>query len=411
MIVVIGGGPAGFMGAITARETRPEEPVVLLEKYQHVLRKVLVSGGGRCNLTNECHDPQELMKHYPRGGKELRGAFHHFGPSDTMDWFTGRGVPLKSEPDGRVFPASDSSTSIVEVLRAAAYESGVEIRTCCGVESITREENNFRIELNDGSFLTCEKVLLATGGQTSGDGQGGLQLAAGLGHRIEPPVPSLFTFKSQDPLLYGLAGLAVGNVSVKAAGDGFPQKGIQETGPLLITHWGVSGPSILRLSAWGARFMSDAEYRFNLLVDWCPEINPNDLQAQLIQWAESNGRKQVSHGPELQIPRRMWEALLEKVDVPRDRKWAELGKKSRNSLIEALKATDMVVYGKTVNKEEFVTCGGVRLKEVNFKTMESRVVPGLFFAGEVLDIDGITGGFNFQNCWTTGFLAGKGILS
>jgi len=265
--------------------------------------------------------------------------------------------------------------------------------------------------LRDGTEWACSKVLLATGGQTSGDGQGGLGLAASLGHGIESPVPSLFTFKSQDPLLYGLAGLAVGKVTLKATGEGFPQKGIVETGPVLVTHWGMSGPAILRLSAWGARAMADAEYRFNLMVDWCPDIDRGDLDRMLIQWAEDNGRKQVSHGPELDVPRRMWEAILEKIEVPRDRKWAELGKKNRVQLVEALKATNLSVYGQAMNKEEFVTCGGVRLKEVDFKTMESRLQPGLFFAGEVLDIDGITGGFNFQGCWTTGFLAGMGMSS
>ena len=413
-IAVIGGGPAGFFAAITAKEMRPDAPVILLEKHQHVLRKVLVSGGGRCNLTNDCHDPKELVKQYPRGGRELIGAFHRFGPVEVMDWFTQRGVPLKTEPDGRVFPASDSSSNIVEALRFAAYQSGVEIRTRCGVEGLgfdSGKNSGFILELSDGSKLTCAKVLLATGGQTSGGGQGGLALAESLGHGIESPVPSLFTFKSQDPLLYGLAGLAVTKVRIKATGTGFPKKGLMETGPVLVTHWGLSGPAVLRLSAWGARAMAASEYRFNLMVDWCPDTEPGDLDQVLIQWAEANGRKQVSHGPELDVPRRMWDALLEKVNIPNDRKWAELGKKNRVLLVEALKATKLSVYGKTANKEEFVTCGGVRLKDVDFKTMESRLQPGLFFAGEVLDIDGITGGFNFQGCWTTGFLAGMGMSS
>lgn len=410
MIVIIGGGPAGFYAAITIKEARPDMKVVLLEKHQNVLRKVLVSGGGRCNLTNNCLDPRELVKHYPRGGRELIGAFHNFGPAEIMDWFTGQNVPLKSEPDGRVFPASDSSTNIVEALRSAAFEAGVEIRTKCGV-AFLEKESEFILKLNDGSELKCSKVLLATGGQTSGDGQGGLALAEDLGHGIVEPVPSLFTFKSQAPLLYGLAGLAASKVTVKATGEGFPKKGLIETGPVLVTHWGLSGPAILRLSAWGARAMADTDYRFTLTIDWCPDISRDELDKLLVKWAEDNGKKQVSHSPDIEVPRRMWEALLEKVEIPRDRKWAELGKKNRARLNEALKATSLSVYGKTMNKEEFVTCGGVRLKEVDFKTMESRLVPGLFFAGEVLDIDGITGGFNFQGCWTTGFLAGMGMSS
>ena len=413
MIVIIGGGPAGFFAAITAREARQDVPVVLLEKHQNVLRKVLVSGGWRCNVTNDCHDPRELVKRYPRGGRELIGAFHRFGPADIISWFEDHGVPLKAEPDGRIFPVSDASSDIVETLRAAAHQSGVEIRTRCGVESVQFDSDagEFFLELGDGTKLRCEKVLLATGGQTSGDGQGGLALASSLGHDIENPVPSLFTFKIQNPLLEGLAGVAASNVAIKATGEGFPGKGLSETGPVLVTHWGLSGPAVLKLSAWGARVMSDAGYRFSLMVDWCPETARSDLDTILIKWADDHGRKQTSHGPELGLPRRLWEALLEKSEIPRDRKWAELGKKNRNRLVEALKATSLGVYGKATNKEEFVTCGGIRLKDVDFKTMESRLQPGLFFAGEVLDIDGITGGFNFQGCWTTGFLAGQGIHS
>ncbi len=413
MIAVIGGGPAGYFAAITAREARPDVPVVLLEKHQNVLRKVLVSGGWRCNVTNNCHDPRELVKRYPRGGRELIGAFHRFGPADIINWFEDHGVPLKTEPDGRIFPVSDASSDIVETLRSAAHQSGVELRTRCGVESAQFDSGagEFILELSDGGKLRCEKVLLATGGQTSGDGQGGLALASSLGHDIENPVPSLFTFKIQDPLLDGLAGVAASSVAVKATGEGFPSKGLSETGPVLVTHWGLSGPAILKLSAWGARTMSDAGYRFSLMVDWCPGTARGDLGTILIKWAEDHGRKQISHGPELGLPRRLWEALLEKSGIPKDRKWAELGKKNRIQLVEALKTTNLGVYGKAMNKEEFVTCGGIRLKDVDFKSMESRLQPGLFFAGEVLDIDGITGGFNFQGCWTTGFLAGMGIIS
>lgn len=412
MIIVIGGGPAGYFAAITAKEASPDASVLLLEKHQRVLRKVLVSGGWRCNLTNDCHDPRDLVKNYPRGGRELLGAFHKFAPGDISGWFEDRGVPLKTEPDGRVFPASDSSADIVEALQKAAFKAGVEIQTKCGVNSIKfdSDSNEFLLDLNNGTKLQCSKVLIATGGQTSGDQLGGLGLAASLGHSIDDPVPSLFTFKSQDPLLYGLAGVAASKVSVKVLGDSFPAKGLSETGPIMVTHWGLSGPVILRLSAWGARAFANCDYRFNLMVNWCPEIPRNDLDALLIKWAEEHGKKHLSHRPELGIPKRLWESLLEKVEIPGDRKWAELGKKSRNRLLEALTATNLSIYGKSANKEEFVTCGGVRLKEISFKTMESRIQPGLFFAGEVMDIDGITGGFNFQGCWTTGYLAGLGLV-
>jgi predicted Rossmann fold flavoprotein len=412
MIVVIGGGPAGFFAAIAAREAVQGVPVVLLEKHQHVLRKVLVSGGGRCNVTHDCQDPKELVKRYPRGGRELIGPFHRFGPGDMVAWFTHRRVPIKTESDGRMFPVSDSSSTIVEALRAAARENGVDVRTRCGVTNMEfdPERPGFRLKLSDGTDLDCQKVLIATGGQTSGDGTGGLGLAASLGHGIEKPVPSLFTFKIQDSLLQNLAGVAVPDVAVTAKGGSLPKKGLTETGPVLVTHWGLSGPAVLRLSAWGARELADLDYKFSLTVDWCSPMAPSDLDDRLKQWADDNGRKQISHGPDLGVPRRLWDALLEKCGIPRESKWAELGKKSRVRLVEALKSTVFSVDGKSLNKEEFVTCGGVRLSEVNFKTMESRLVPGLFFAGEVLDIDGITGGFNFQQCWTTGYLAGRGMV-
>ncbi len=411
MIVVIGGGPAGFFAAITARTFRPETPVILLEKYNDVLRKVVISGGGRCNVTHDCHDPRELAKRYPRGGRELISGFHRFGPSDVANWFDDHHVPIKIEADGRMFPESDSSASIVEALLVSAQKIGVEVRKRCGVVGVqfNRDEGNFSVELDTGRNLECQQLLIATGGQTSGDGFGGLGMAADLGHGIQDPVPSLFTFKIQDSLLHDLAGVAVQEVAVKAVVPGLPKKGLLETGPLLVTHWGLSGPAVLRLSAWGARAMAEADYRFQLRIDWCPNLTHNDLGNLLTNWADDNGRKQVAQSPELGLPRRMWLALLQKFGIDRETKWAQFGKKNLARLVEKLKTTELEVTGKALNKEEFVTCGGVRLAEVDFKTMESRLVPGLFFAGEVLDIDGITGGFNFQSCWTTGFLAGKGM--
>ncbi len=411
MIIVIGGGPAGIFAAITARITRPDVPVILLEKYNDLLRKVVVSGGGRCNVTHNCHDPRDLAKQYPRGGRELISGFHHFGPSEVVNWFAEHQVPIKIEADGRMFPESDSSASIVEALLGAAQKSGVEIRKRSGVVGVQfkRDSGNFRLELNAGQHLECQKLLIATGGQTSGDGLGGLDLAIDLGHSIQDPVPSLFTFKIQDSLLNDLAGVAVQEVGIKAMAPGLPKKGLLETGPLLVTHWGLSGPAVLRLSAWGARAMAEADYQFPLRIDWCPNLGRNDLDNLLTSWAADNGRKQVSQSPELGLPRRMWLALLQKCGIDRETKWAELGKKNRARLVEKLKTTELEVTGKALNKEEFVTCGGIILSDVDFKTMESRLQPGLFFAGEVLDIDGITGGFNFQSCWTTGYLAGIGM--
>ncbi len=409
MIVVVGGGPAGFFAAITARTLYPDSRVILLEKYKDLLRKVVISGGGRCNVTHNCTNPRELSKRYPRGGKELIGPFHNFGPTEVMEWFAQHNTPLKIEDDGRMFPESDSSASIVDALFEAARQCGVDIRTRCAVEAIQFNDHtqSFQIDLNTGQKLECQQLLIATGGQTSGDRTGGVDMAQDLGHSIESPVPSLFTFKIQDPMLDDLAGVAAQNISIKAVAPGLPKKGLSETGPVLVTHWGLSGPAVLRLSAWAARALAECDYQFQLRIDWCPTLDRNQLDSLITSWANDNGRKQVSQNPELGLPRRMWLSLLEKCKIPRETKWAELGKKNRARLVETLKCTELEVDGKALNKEEFVTCGGVKLSEVNFKTMESRLMPGLFFAGEILDIDGITGGFNFQSCWTTGFIAGN----
>ena len=413
MIVIIGGGPAGFFAAITARKSQPGVPVILLEKHKDLLRKVVVSGGGRCNVTHNCPDPRELAKRYPRGGREMISGFHNFGPPDIVQWFSEQNVPIKTEDDGRMFPESDSSASIVDALYFAAQKAGVDVRTRCAAVAISYNPAThiFQIELNTGQNLECQQLLIATGGQTSGDGLGGLGLASKLGHSLMDPVPSLFTFKILDTLLDELAGVSAQNVSVKVIAPGLPKKGLVETGPVLVTHWGLSGPAVLRLSAWGARAMAEAEYDFLLRVDWCPDLARNGLEKLITTWADGNGRKQVSQNPDLGLPRRMWLSLLQKSGIDRETKWAELGKKNRARLVENLKNTELNVIGKSLNKEEFVTCGGVKLSEVDFKTMESRLVPGLFFAGEVLDIDGITGGFNFQSCWTTGYLAGNGMAS
>lgn len=404
MMVVIGGGPAGFFAAITARENRPDIPVVLLEKHKDVLRKVRISGGGRCNVTHDLEDVRALAGHYPRGQRELMGPLHRFGPANTVAWFARHGVKLKTEDDGRMFPVTDDSGTIVNALKNAAQQAGVDVQTKCGVAALEIDGGTFTIGLDDGSFRKAEQVLIATGGSTSGSGGTGFRLAAGLGHTLEEPVPSLFSFKVHHPLLEGLGGTAF--VATLKAG-----KDLQETGPVLITHWGLSGPAALRLSAWGAREWAAREYRFPLTVDFCPGMTLDNLNHLLVEWAESQGRKQVTRRPEIGLPRRLWEAIRQHLGIPRERRWAELGKKNRQRLVHVLKALELPVSGKSLNKEEFVTCGGVRLKEVNFKTMESRLVPGLFFAGEVLDVDGLTGGFNFQNCWTTGKLAGEGMSS
>ncbi len=401
MHIVIGGGPAGFFAAISARREDPATPVVLLEQGAEVLRKVRVSGGGRCNVTHACFDPRELMAHYPRGARELRGPFHHFGPAETVAWFTDEGVALKTEDDGRMFPVSDSSATIVDALTAAARRAGVEVRLRSAVGALRREGDGFACELADGALLRASGVVLATGGRTSaGAGPGGYDLAAGLGHTIVEPIPSLFTFKCRAPLLEGLAGVAA-EVRVAAAE-------LEAAGPLLITHKGVSGPAVLRLSAWGARALHGLGYAFELTVDWLP--GSGDAESVLQQRIRSHGKRGIAGDNPTALPARLWAALVRTSGIPEQGRWADLGREPRQRLAAALKATVLPVAGQTPFKEEFVTCGGVALGEVDFRNMASRVCPGLHLAGEVLDVDGITGGFNFQNCWTTGWLAGRGLV-
>jgi len=412
MIVVIGGGPAGFFAAITARETDPGRPVVLLEKNPSVLAKVKVSGGGRCNVTHACDDPRALTAHYPRGQRELLGPFHKWGPEQTVAWFAARDVALKTEQDGRMFPVTDTSATIVNSLTRAAGKAGVEIRTRCAVQTVGRaaDREGFSVRLESGEELACARILLATGGKTSG-GTGttdGYSLASSLGHTLVKPVPSLFTFKIDDPLLTDLAGVSVPEASVRlAAGAG--KNRLEQTGPLLVTHRGLSGPGVLRMSAWGARLLHDLAYRFAIEVNWLPGLSPSQIDDHLLDRTRQQGKQQVSTAGPTEVPRRLWSGLTKRAKIADGTKWADLDRHGRAHLLEILTATRFEVTGKDTFKEEFVTCGGVPLKEVDFRTMASRVCPGLFLAGELLDIDGVTGGFNFQSCWTTGYLAGIGL--
>ena len=418
MIIVIGGGPSGFFGAIAAREADPSTPVVLLEKSSAVLAKVKVSGGGRCNVTHACFTPRDLVAYYPRGQKELIGPFNKWSPAETVAWFAERGVELKTEPDGRMFPVTDSSATIVDCLMRAALASGVDVRTNCPVEAVIPDESGsgFTIRLAGGESLTCEKILLATGGRTSvksapggTSAADGYSIAKGLGHTIVEPVPSLFTFRIDDPLLAGLAGVSVPEALVRLADESGGGKTLRQTGPVLVTHRGLSGPTVLRFSAWGARRLHDMSYRFEIAVNWCPEHSSKDLDADMQTWSRTKGKQQISTGGPVELPRRLWAALVARAHITDDKKWADLDRKARTRLVSALVDTPLAVTGKDTFKEEFVTCGGVPLKEIDFRTMASRTQPGLFLAGELLDIDGVTGGFNFQSCWTTGYLAGRGM--
>src|SRR5664280_767940 len=397
-IMIIGGGAAGFFAAIACAGRNPDASVALYELTAQPLAKVRISGGGRCNVTTASTDPAELVRHYPRGGRELRGPLHRWGPAETVAWFAAHGVELNAEADGRMFPVTDDAATVVACLQRAAAAAGVIVRTRCGVQAV---RPGFAVELTTGETIACDRLLLATGGGKVG---GGLELARQLGHTIEAPVPSLFTFQLTDPRLAGLSGVAVEHVEVRVSGTK-----LCERGPLLITHWGLSGPAILKLSAWGARLLHDRDYRFNLTVNWVAPRTIDEALAELVRRRTDHARRQVGGGNPFGLPQRLWERLASAADVEPSQPWTSVSNDDLRALAHQLGGGEFSVTGKSLFKEEFVTCGGVRLEEVDFKTMESRRCPGLYFAGEILDIDGLTGGFNFQSAWTTGWLAGRAM--
>ncbi len=401
-IIIVGGGAAGFFAAIACAEQNSGAEILILEKTSQFLSKVRISGGGRCNVTHACFDERELTTRFPRGERALIAPFKQFNAADAARWFTERGVRLKTESDGRMFPTTDSSQTIIDCLLGLARSSGVKLKTNCGVESVTKNSGGeFEVLLSGDEKLSCDKLLLAIGGcRTPAIGQ----LAVSLGHALEPPVPSLFTFHIETPWLRGLAG-----VSVPTAEASVADAKLCERGPLLVTHWGLSGPVILRLSAWGARALHEKDYRFALHVNWLPHLNAENLAKEFQARRKSQPAKQIVNFPVSPLPSRLWEQLVLASGVARETRWAALSRSAEHKLIQQLLRTEFQVTGKSLNKDEFVTCGGIRLSEVNFKTMESRICPGLFFAGEVLDIDGITGGFNFQAAWTTGWIAGRAM--
>jgi len=401
-ISIVGAGAAGFFAAVAAAEARPDADVTLYEATAHPLAKVKVSGGGRCNVTHACFEPRELATRYPRGGRELLGPFSHWQPRDTVAWFTARGVALKTEADGRMFPVTDDSATVVDCLQDAARSAGVKLRLQCGVKSAARPASGgFELTLTTGETAVCDRLILATGGNKS---NAGFEIARAFGHAIEPPVPSLFTFHCDDPRLQGLSGVSVADAATAVVG-----RPLRERGPLLITHWGLSGPAVLKLSAWGARILHDCDYTFTLQVSWAPRFNPESLRGELEAARTANPRKQVSTWSPASLPLRLWERLVAAAGIGEGTTWAGAGNPALRALAAQVCAGEFAVKGKSMFKEEFVTCGGVRLAEVDFKTMESRLVPGLHFAGEVLDIDGVTGGFNFQSAWTTGWIAGRAM--
>ncbi|NEO99840.1 MAG: NAD(P)/FAD-dependent oxidoreductase [Symploca sp. SIO2E9] len=407
-IVVIGGGAAGFFGAITCARTYPQAQVTLLEASRQPLAKVRISGGGRCNVTHACFDPALLVQAYPRGSKALRGAFTRFQPKDTVAWFEAQGIQLKTEADGRIFPVTDSSETIVECLFQAAKAAGVKLCTSTAVKSVSRQlppqsnPGKFDIVLKNGDKLDCDRLLLTTGSNPLG-----YRWAENLGHTIESPVPSLFTFNIRDSRLQDLPGVSLKEVRLRLPDAGKTLR--EETGSLLITHWGLSGPVVLKLSAWGARFLQEHHYQTRLIVNWLPQYKQESLRELLLKVKSQLSRRLIISSCPVPISKRLWANLITAVGIEEQQRWAQLSKGSLNQLIQELTQGVYLIKGKGIFKEEFVTCGGVSLKEVNFKTMESRLCSGLYFAGEILDIDGITGGFNFQSAWTTAWIAGLAI--
>jgi len=396
--IVIGAGAAGCFAALQAAEAGLS--VTILERGKQPLTKVRISGGGRCNVTHACFDPLALVQKYPRGNRELLGPFHHFQPAHTLDWFRDRGVEIKEEKDGRMFPVTDSSSTIIDCFLGELDRLGVKILYGRTVDQIhSRPDGTVEVILANGESLFPESCLLAAGSLARSRL---LDSLTQMGHTIVPPVPSLFTFRIPGQELKNLAGLSVPTATVTQ-----PESGLTQSGPLLVTHWGLSGPAILKLSAWGARELHAKDYKFSLDVRWTSE-DPRSLRQTLDRYRHQNPKRQVANlGPEC-IPRRLWERFALLTGAER-LTWGQLPADQRDRLIHLLFFQRLQVIGKSTHKEEFVTCGGVSLKEVNFQTMESRLCPGLFFAGESLDIDGVTGGYNFQAAWTTGYLAGRAM--
>ncbi|MBK9532623.1 MAG: NAD(P)/FAD-dependent oxidoreductase [Chitinophagaceae bacterium] len=409
-LIVIGGGAAGFFCAVNASRLNPALEVIILESSNKLLSKVKVSGGGRCNVTHACYSIADMIKKYPRGALFLKKAFHHFFTNDTIAWFSERGVALKTEADGRMFPVTDSSQTIIDCLLKEANKYKVEIRMNTGVKQLAvgsgqgDSEKQFQLQLADGTILQSDYVCIASGGFPKTVQYEWLK---NTGHTIEVPVPSLFTFNlsaEAGDQITSLMGVTVENVQVKIAGSK-----LSEQGPLLITHWGFSGPAILKLSAWGARELAIGNWQFAIIVNWIPEFNENSLRESLQQLRFKLAAQKMANRNPFGLPNRLWEFLLKRSGIPEAMRWADLPAKEQNKLIKNLCAGEYAVKGKTTFKEEFVTAGGIQLNEIDHNTMQSKIHPGLFFAGEIINVDGITGGFNFQNAWTTGWIAAKGI--
>ncbi len=414
-VLVIGGGAAGFYAAIHIAETNPKIKIAILERGKEVLTKVKVSGGGRCNVTHAEFDPKELVKNYPRGEKELLGPFHNYASGDTVAFFDSRGISLKIEEDGRMFPTTNSSQTIIDCFTSEAERLGIEVFDRTSVQNIEplhkNANTNWKITTQETTF-TANKIVLATGSNLKI-----WKVLEGLGHTIIPPVPSLFTFNISDERIADIPGVST-TAEVTILGKRNESLGLKTAmkesgllssdGPLLITHWGVSGPAILKLSAWGARFLEELDYRFRIKVNWVPEYHPNGL-LELLMDVKKVERKTIIRTKVLDIPKRLWVNLVKASGISDVTTWSEVTKAQLQSLVDQLTNSIFRVEGKSTFKEEFVTAGGVDLKEINFKSYESKILPNLFFAGEVINVDAITGGYNFQNAWTGAYIAAQGI--
>ncbi len=400
-IAIIGAGAAGCFAAANIPYNEAIE-VVLFEKTGKVLQKVKASGGGRCNVTHACFDILELLKKYPRGQRFLRKTLYQFTPQHTIDWFESRGVALKTEDDGRMFPVTDDSQTIIDCIWQQVMRNKVQVRYNKTVKSITKTDGVFTIQFADDTDYVADKVMIACGGFPKAEQY---KWITDLGHNVQLPVPSLFTFNIPKHPITGLMGISVGEVSVKIAGTK-----IVERGPILITHWGMSGPVILRCSAWGARELNEKNYDFKILVNWLVDKSENDLQEEIRYLRQEQGKQIVNNKNPFGLPKRLWEFMLQQCGVNDSVRWGELPAAAQNKLIKTLVADEYHVSGKTTFKEEFVTSGGVSLAEIDPKSMESRVVPGLYFGGEIIDVDGITGGFNFQNAWSSGYIAAQNMI-
>jgi predicted Rossmann fold flavoprotein len=414
-IGIIGGGAAGFFTAIeiasslssSVSESLPffgdsrKINITILEKSDKLLSKVKISGGGRCNVTNACFDIEELIKNYPRGSKELKSVFYRFNPVNTINWFESKGVKLKTENDNRVFPLNNKSEIIVNLFLSEAKKYNIEIIKDYSVNEIEKTGNGFIVNPESKFALTFDKLVIATGGSSKYEFY---KIFEKLGHTIIPPVPSLFTFNIEKHPLKGLEGISLENVTVKIKNSKFTQEGA-----VLITHWGFSGPGILKLSAFGARLINEMDYNFNIEINWVPEIK--DERKSLSEIKNKFPNQKISSHTFFNLPLRLWKRFIELSGIKEDLKWTEASKEKLYRLEKMLTESTFHVKGKTIFKEEFVTAGGVSLKEINFKTMESKICKGLYFAGEVLDIDGITGGFNFQSAWSTAYITAKSIAT